>query len=94
MDAGGQGKIVLSKSFLESSNDFFLDISQYNQRNIYKETNPTILEALIACQFIPLHKNSSLTPNGVAETLKRIIGKVVVSGLKERVKREERRNYT
>ena len=40
MDAGGQGKIVLSKSFLESSNDFFWTLANTIKEIYTKKQTP------------------------------------------------------
>ena len=43
------------------------------------------MEAFLSCRLIPPDKNSDLRPIGVGEVLKRILGKVVVSVLKNGV---------
>ena len=47
--------------------------------------DPESLEALLACRLIPLDKNPGLRPIGIGETLRRILGKAVMSVLKKDV---------
>ena len=44
--------------------------------------DPQSLEALLACRLIPLDKNPGLRPIGIGETLRRILGKAVMSVMK------------
>ena len=46
---------------------------------------PTSIKALCACRLIPLDENPGLRPFGVSEILRRIIGKIIVSAIKEEV---------
>ena len=47
--------------------------------------DPESLEAFLGCRLIPLDKNPGLRPIGIGETLRRIIGKAVMSILKKDV---------
>ena len=47
--------------------------------------DPESLEALLGCRLIPLDKNPGLRPIGIGETLRRIIGKAVMTIMKEDV---------
>ena len=47
--------------------------------------DPESLEALLACRLVPLDKNPGLRPIGIGETLRRILGKAVMSVLKKDV---------
>ena len=51
--------------------------------------DPESLEALMACCLTPLDKNAGLRPIGIGETLRRILGKAVMSVLKEDVQIRE-----
>ena len=41
------------------------------------------LEAFVACSLIPLDKNQGLRPTGIGDIRRRIVGKVVVSTVRE-----------
>ena len=47
--------------------------------------DPQTLEALMACRLIPLDRNPGLRPIGIGETLRRILGKAVMTVVKEDV---------
>ena len=42
-----------------------------------------ILEAFLSCRLIPLDKNPGMRPRGVREVLRRVVGKVIVSTLRD-----------
>lgn len=85
MDADGWRKIILPKSFGESSNDFYLAFANVTKKICTGKCTPTSIEASLACQYILLKKNPGLRPMGLSKILKRIIGKAVVSAVKEEV---------
>ena len=85
MDADGWRKIILPKSFGVSSNDFYLAFANVTKKICTEKRTPTSIEASIACQHILLEKNQGLRPMGLSKNLKRIIGKAVVSAVKEEV---------
>ena len=45
--------------------------------------DPESLEAFLGCRLIPLDKNPGLRPIGIGETLRRIVGKAVMSVMKQ-----------
>ncbi len=51
-----------------------------------KNDHPTSnLEAYLSCRMVPLDKNPGLRPIGVAEVLRRVMGKVFMSVVKNNV---------
>ena len=82
MDADGWRRMILSNSFGESSNDLCKAIALVARKMCTDEVNDSSLEALLAARLIPLNKNPGLRPIGVGEVLRRIIGKAVVTLLK------------
>ena len=76
-------KIILSKSFGESSIDFYsilANVTKTIQIKMYPLNSSSII--CVSSYSILLNKNPGLRPTGVSENLRRIIGKVVVSALK------------
>ena len=78
LDANGGKRILLSKNFGESSSDLCQTLAKVTQKLCTEELS-TSLEGFLACRLIPLYKNPGLRPVGVGEVLRRIIGKVIVS---------------
>ena len=78
MDADGWRRILLSKYFGESSSDLCKTLANVAKK-LSTEDKSLSLEAFLACRLIPLDKNPGLRPIGVGEVLRRIIGKVIVS---------------
>jgi len=85
MDADGWRRIVLSKYFGDSSDDFCKALSKVIQKLCTDKSCSTTIESLMACRLIPLDKNPGLRPIGVGEVLRRIIGKVVTYTLRNDV---------
>ena len=83
MDLEGWMRIILGKQFGESSNDLCKAIALVARKMCIEETNDSTLEALLAARLIPLDKNPGLRPIGVGEVLRRIIGKAVVTLLRD-----------
>ena len=77
LDADGWKRILFSKDFGESSSGLCHTLAKVTKKLCSEELSAT-LEGFLACQLIPLNKNSGLRPIGVGEVLRRIIGKVVV----------------
>ena len=85
LDADGWRRMLLSRSFGESSNGLCQSIARV-ARKLCTERNDSI-DAFLACRLIPLNKNPGLRPIGVGEVLRRIIGKAVMSITKEHIKK-------
>lgn len=85
MDVDGWRRIVLSKYFGDSSDDFCKALSKVIQKLCTDKSCSTTIESLMACRLIPLDKNPGLRPIGVGEVLRRIIGKVVTYSLRNDV---------
>ena len=47
-----------------------------------EELNPELLESYNACRLIPLDKNPGVTPIGIGEFMRRIIGRTITKCLK------------
>ena len=47
--------------------------------------DPLTLEAYVSCRLIPLDKNHGVTPIGVGEVLRRIVGECIRWVLKENI---------
>ena len=69
---------MLSKNFGESSSDLCQTLAKVTKKLCTEELSAS-LEGFLACRLIPLNKNPGLRPIGVGEVLRRIIGKVIVS---------------
>ena len=78
LDADGWKRILLSKSFGESSSDLCQTLAKVTKKLCTEELS-TSLEGFLACRLIPRNKNPGLRPIGVGEVLRRIKGKVIVS---------------
>ena len=78
LDADGWKRILLSKNFGESYSDLCQTLAKVTKKLCTEELS-TSLEGFLACRLIPLNKNPGLRPIGVGEVLRRIIGKVIVS---------------
>ena len=78
VDADGWKRILLSKNFGESFSDICQTIAKVTKKLCTEELS-TSTEGFLACQLIPLNKNPGLRPIGVSEVLKKIIGRVIVS---------------
>ena len=79
LDADGWRRILASNSFGDSSSDLCRAITSFTRKLCLEKFDASSLEASLACRLIPLNKNPGLRPIGVGETLRRIVGKVVVS---------------
>ena len=84
LDADGWKRILLSKNFGELSSDLFQTLAKVTKKLCSEELS-TSLEGFLACRFIPLNKNPDLRPIGVAKVLRRIIGKVIVSVVRNNI---------
>ena len=75
----GWRRIILSRNFGDSSSDLCQGLAEVIKKMCTVKDISVTLEAFLACRLIPLDKNPSLRPIGVGEVLRRIVGKVVVS---------------
>lgn len=78
MDADGWRKMMLSKSFGESPNDFCSALANVTKQICTEKCTFIRLQGLLECWLIPLIKNPGLKPIGIGEILRIIIGKVAV----------------
>ena len=86
-DADDWRNILGSNLYGEDAEDLRKNLASLAKELCTNEVDdPKILEALLACRLIPLDKNPGLRPIGIGETLRRILGKAVMSVLKRDVK--------
>ena len=83
MDADGLKRILTSKQFAESSNDLCTTIANMIKKLCIDNDLENTLEAFLSCRLIQLDKNTVLRTIGVGEVLRRIVGKVIVSTLRD-----------
>ena len=83
MDADGWKRILTSKQFAQSSTDLCTTIANMIKKLYIDKDLANTLEAFISCCLIPLDKNPGLRPIEVGEVLRRIVGKVTVSTLRD-----------
>jgi len=83
MDADGWRRILLSKSFGDSSSNLCQAIANVTKKLCTRECRN--IDALLASRLIPLNKNPGLRPIGVGEILRRIIGKAVVAVTRDHI---------
>ena len=70
-------------SFGHSSNDLCESIAAVSRRLCKEYMDPDPMKSLMACRLIALNKNTGVRPIGVAETLRRILGKAIISTISE-----------
>ena len=93
MDADGWRHILLSRNFKEANKELRGELAICVKKLatekvdiFYEKDHPTSnLEAYLACRLVPLDKSPGLRPIGVGEVLRRIIGKVFMSAVKDDV---------
>ena len=83
MDADGWKRILTSRQFAESSTDLCTTIANMIKKLFIDKDLVNTLEAFLSCRLIPLEKNLGLRPIGVREVLRRTVGKVIVSTLRD-----------
>ena len=85
-DADDWRNILGSNLYGEDAEDLRKNLASLAKELCTNEVDdPKSLEALLACRLIPLDKNPGLRPIGIGETLRRILGKAVMSVLKRDV---------
>ena len=85
MDAGGWGRVLVSRDYGEAGNDLRKGIASLIKKICIKEIDVSSLPPLMTSRLVPLNKNPGLRPIGVREVLRRVIGKVVISIFSEDV---------
>ena len=78
LDADGWKQILLSKNFGELSSDLCQTLAKATKKLCTEELS-TSLEGFLAFRLLPLNKKPGLRPIGVGEVLRRIIGRVIAS---------------
>ena len=69
----------LCTSFKGASNDLCNSIAKLAVRLCTTYVDPKIISPLLACRLIAINKNLGVRPIGICETVRRIIGKAVLS---------------
>ena len=77
VDAAGWRR--LCTSFHAASSALCNSVASVARRLCTQYVDPSCLQALIACRLIPLAKHPGVRPIGVCETVRRIIGKAVLT---------------
>ena len=75
----------LCTGFHTSSKDLCNALAAVARRISTEIVDPDGISALVACRLVPLNKNPGVRPIGVCETVRRIIGKAVLSVVKSDV---------
>ena len=83
LDADGWRQILMSGNFGSSGQDLRKAIADMTKR-LCRDNTVKHLEAFLACRLIPLDKQPGVTPIGIGEILRRVIGKIVIKLLKKR----------
>ena len=83
MDADSWKRILTSKQFVEISADLCTTIADMIKNLCIEKDLANTLKALLSCRLIPLDKKPELQPIGVGEVLRKIVGKVIVSTLRD-----------
>ena len=74
-------------SFNQHSADLCDAIAAVTKRLCTEYVDPNSVESLMACRLIALNKNPGVRPIGVSETLRRIIGKAILTTIADDVQR-------
>ena len=75
----------LCTGFKRESNDLCEAIAAVGRRLCSDLVDPRSLQALPACWLIPVNKNPGVRPIGVCEVIRRILGKAILSVVKQDV---------
>ena len=73
----------LCNSFKSASTDLCDAVAATARRMCTCYVDPDEISALVACHLIALHKNSGVKPIGIGETVRRIIGRAIVTTISE-----------
>ena len=77
LDAEQFRNILVSNKYKNEGKELREQIALLARKLATTIVDPCAIEALIACNLIPLNKNPGVRPIGVGETLRRIIGKAI-----------------
>ena len=77
LDAEQFKNILVSNKYKHEGKELREQIALLARKLATTTVDPSAIEALIACNLIPLNKNPGVRPIGVGETLRRIIGKAI-----------------
>ena len=83
MNAEGWRRSLTCKQFGNSPSDLCKAIVMITRKLCTVEDQHESLEASVTCRLIPLDKSPGLRPIGIGKILLRIVGKVVVSTIRE-----------
>ena len=89
MDAEGWKHMLCSKSYGKASINLCQAIADLTKKLCREEVHRNSLAEFVACRLIPLDKgadkfgNPGVRPIGIGEVLRRLVGKVVVSNIRE-----------
>ena len=89
LDAEGWKHMLCSKSYGNASVNLCQAIADLAKKLCREEVHPDSLTEFVACRLIPLDKgsdkwgNPGVRPIGIGEILRRLVGKVVVSNIRE-----------
>ena len=83
MDADGWKRILTSKQFAESPTDLCTTIANVIKKLCIEKDLANTLEAFLPCSLIPLDKKLGSRPISAGELLRKIIGKLIVSTLRD-----------
>ena len=88
LDADGWRRILVSRNFGQYNTDLCKAIAKMARIMCTEECNidnGRDMESFLSCKLIPLDKSPGIRPIGIGETLRRIIGKAVMSIAKSKL---------
>ena len=85
LDASGWRR--LCTSFGRLSDDLCDAVAAVTRRLCTEYVDPDAIESLTACRLIALNKNPGVRPIGVAETLRRIMGKAILATISDDIQK-------
>ncbi len=85
MDGDGWRRLLTSKQYGQESTDLCKALARFSRTLCTNTHSEESLQSFLACRLIPLNKNPGIRPIGVGEVLRRIIGKVIASIVKDDV---------
>ena len=83
IDAAGWRRMCTA--FHRASSDLCAAIAAVGRRVCTEFVDPSALQPILACRLIPLDKRPGVRPIGISEVLRRILGKAVMTVIKEDV---------
>ena len=82
IDADQFRNILVNKRFKHEGKELREQIATLTCKLATTVIDTNTIDALVACNLIPLNKNPGVRPIGVGETLRRIMGKIIRLSLK------------